>query len=97
MTTTITPLRAERDQAATRQLKQAVVDKRARAALERRLDLLEDQHAHFTNTLIAIERAIKWLPETQRARARRRLRELGHDHQLEPFENLHAIIGDDAA
>ena len=95
--TAITPLRAKRDDpAAARQLNQAVLGKRARVALERRLDQLEAEHATFTNTLIAVERAVRWLPETHRARARRRLRELGHDHQLDPFEDLDAVL-DDAA
>jgi hypothetical protein len=70
--------------------------KRAGKALDRRLEQLEAEHAAFTRSLIAVEKAVRWLPETQRARARRRLRDLGHERQLDPFQDLHAVLEDAA-
>ena len=71
--------------------------KRARKALDRRLDQLEAERAAYTRTLHAVERAVEWLPdETQRVRARRRLRQLGHDAQLDPFVNLRDTLSDAA-
>ena len=64
------------------------VAKRARDALDRRLDQLEHEHEQFLRTLAAVERAVQWLPDAQRVRARRQLRQLGHDAQLDPFAKL---------
>jgi hypothetical protein len=38
--------------------------RRARAALERRLDQLEEERAAFDRTLVNVERAVEWLPDT---------------------------------
>ena len=67
-----------------------------REALDRRLDQLEAEHAEYTRTLHAVERAVRWLPDAHRARARRRLRQLGHDEQLDALANLRDTLSDAA-
>jgi predicted nucleic acid-binding Zn-ribbon protein len=79
----------------TRAATQRELNRRAVQAIDRRLTQLEHEHADFTRRLANIEKAVKWLPnETQRIRARRRLRALGHDQQLDAFAGLHDLIDD---
>jgi hypothetical protein len=68
-------------------------DKRAVEAFHRRVDQLQHEHNEFHCKLITIERAVRWLPEPERARARRRLRELGLGEQLDPFAALRDVLG----
>ena len=70
--------------------------KHARDALDRRLTQLEAEHADFQHTLAAVEQAVKWLPDTERVRARRRLRDLGLAEQPDALRDLHHTL-DDAA
>ena len=81
---------------AHRTLEQRVAHKRAREALHRRLDMLEADLERIQHVVRQIERAIPWLAPRDRARARRRLRELGHDQQLDAFADLHAVLEDAA-
>jgi len=64
------------------------LDKRAVEAFHRRVDQLEHRAAEQHRTLALVERAVRWLPEPERRRARRRLRQLGLDEQLDPFAAL---------
>jgi len=77
-------------------LNRHVAARYAHDALDRRLCQLEAEHEAFQRTLVNVERAVKWLPDRQRAGARRRLRELGLEEQPGPFADLHAVIEDAA-
>lgn len=82
----------------TRAATQRELNRRAVQAIDRRLTQLEHEHADFTRRLGNIEKAVNWLPtETQRVRARRRLRALGQNEQLDAFAGLHDVIDGTAA
>jgi hypothetical protein len=69
---------------------------RARTALHTRLDRLERERLDLLHALDACERAIRWLRPQDRPPARRRLRQLGHDKQIDAFEGLRAVMEDAA-
>src|SRR5215216_1906815 len=75
---------------------QRELDKHAVEAFHRRVDQLEHRAAEQHHTLALIERAVRWLPEPERRRARRRLRELGLDEQLDALAGLRDTIEDAA-
>ncbi len=73
-----------------------LIAQHARDALEQRLQQLEHEHRQFQATLRDVEASVRWLPDDQRVHIRRRLRRLGLEQQLGPFEGLRAVL-DDAA
>lgn len=97
MTATVTPLKQIDRGSISRAEEQRDAARRAHAALNTRLEQLEAEHDAFQRTLVAVERAVKWLPDRQRVRARARLRRLGFDQQPDAFEGLHDVIDGQAA
>ncbi len=80
------------DRAATsRTLEQRQHDRRARDALHRRLDQLDHDATTLTLAVHQVERAVPWLAPRDRPLARRRLRELGHDEQIDALDGLRAM------
>jgi hypothetical protein len=67
--------------------------KHARNALDTRLAQLEAEHARFDRTLLACASAVRWLPEANRPRMRRRLRALGLVN-VDVFEDLREVLDD---
>jgi len=78
--------------AAHRSQAQRAHDKRATEAFHCRLDQFEQQANELRHALVLIEKAVRWLPGPERARARRRLRELGLHEQLDPFAGLRDML-----
>jgi hypothetical protein len=70
--------------------------RRGRAALDTRLAQLEAQHAQFDRALLAGAQAVRSLPEANRPRMRRRLRELGLA-DLDVFADLRSSLDHAAA
>ena len=86
------------DRATTsRTLEQRQNDRRARDALHRRLDQLDHDAITLTLAIHCAERAVVWLAPRDRPLARRRLRKLGHDEQLDALGNLRDTLDDVAA
>ncbi len=90
-----TPATHPRD-TAPRTLEQGRNDRRARDALHRRLDMLDHDIEQLNRAVREIERAVPWLAPRDRPAARRRLRQLGHDEQLDALDGLRDTLNDAA-
>jgi hypothetical protein len=95
--TATTPLKAIDRGSISPATNQRVAARRARTAFDTRIEQLEHENAALMRTLVNVEKAVKWLPDSQRVRARARLRRLGLEGQPDAFEGLHDIIDGSAA